>query len=161
VEVLSRSSSSPLGDLYGTSAFRKEWENDIRFHTARNLVYLRRYRGTSQKALAELVGTSQPAIARIESGQENITLDTLKRIAHALDGRIFVSIHPADHEFHAPRSWWEELDLPVNSWKVVGWLSENDGHTERALIGIERPAATTDTTPLEIEPADSNTGSGY
>jgi transcriptional regulator with XRE-family HTH domain len=40
----------------------------------------------TQKELAEIVGTSQPAIARLESGKyNNISLSFLRKIGKALD----------------------------------------------------------------------------
>jgi predicted transcriptional regulator len=39
----------------------------------------------SQRDLARLVGMQQPAIARLERGDNNITLGTLCRVAHALE----------------------------------------------------------------------------
>jgi predicted transcriptional regulator len=38
----------------------------------------------SQRQLAKLTGMQQPAICRIESGDENITIDTLFKVAEAL-----------------------------------------------------------------------------
>jgi len=46
---------------------------------------LRLRRGLSQARLAETIGTSQPHIARIERGTENVTIDTCRRLAAALD----------------------------------------------------------------------------
>jgi hypothetical protein len=60
-EVVLRHSHSPLSNLYKTEEFQAAWENDIRFHVARNLVYLRRFRELSQKAVGKAVGTSQSA----------------------------------------------------------------------------------------------------
>ena len=39
----------------------------------------------SQRKLACLVGMQQPAICRLERGDKNITIDTLFRVADALD----------------------------------------------------------------------------
>lgn len=39
----------------------------------------------SQKQLAEIVGTKQPAISRLEKGDYNTTLSTLFKVADALD----------------------------------------------------------------------------
>lgn len=55
-------------------------------------------RGLSQERLAQLVGTSNSQISRIESGRHRTNLDTLCRIAHALDLRMvlgFESTTPA------------------------------------------------------------------
>src|SRR4029079_7023054 len=78
VEVLSRSSISPLAEIYETEQFKNEWANNVRFHVARNILQLRRYRKDSNSSVAGKRGKSQSAIARMETGQENITLDTLE-----------------------------------------------------------------------------------
>ena len=45
---------------------------------------LRRQSGVSQKRLADLAGTSQPAIAAYESGKKTPSLRTLRRLARAV-----------------------------------------------------------------------------
>lgn len=54
------------------------------------LIKYRMDKGLSQEQLAELVGTSHSQISRIESGRHRTNLDTLSRIAHALDMRLVV-----------------------------------------------------------------------
>jgi DNA-binding XRE family transcriptional regulator len=49
---------------------------------------LRIQRGLTQAQLAEMVGTRQPSIARLENGNSIPSLSFLKRIADALDARI-------------------------------------------------------------------------
>jgi UDP-N-acetylglucosamine 1-carboxyvinyltransferase len=51
----------------------------------------RRHQGLSQNDLAELLGTSQSAIARIEQGKQNLSLEMLARIGASLDSE-FVSL---------------------------------------------------------------------
>lgn len=51
----------------------------------KNLVAVLRERGMSQNELAEMIGTSRPAISKIISGVEGVTLDRADRIATALD----------------------------------------------------------------------------
>jgi ribosome-binding protein aMBF1 (putative translation factor) len=46
---------------------------------------LRLRKGWSQTKLAEVLGTSQPHIARIERGTENIAIETCRRLCQALD----------------------------------------------------------------------------
>jgi DNA-binding XRE family transcriptional regulator len=48
----------------------------------------------SQAELAELVGTTQSAIARLESGGRPPRIDTLLRIADALDCELLVDLKP-------------------------------------------------------------------
>lgn len=48
----------------------------------------------SQRELAELCGTTQSAIARFESGSRPPKLDTLIRIAEALDCELQVTFRP-------------------------------------------------------------------
>jgi transcriptional regulator with XRE-family HTH domain len=54
----------------------------------------RRARGLSQAELAELTGTTQSAIARLESGGRPPRIDTLLRIANALDCELDVRLRP-------------------------------------------------------------------
>ena len=51
---------------------------------AMKIVALREQKGLSQQELAKLMGTSQQAISRIESGEyEGFTLKTLEKVAEA------------------------------------------------------------------------------
>jgi transcriptional regulator with XRE-family HTH domain len=52
--------------------------------TATTLAKLRLGRGWSQKRLADAIGTSQPHIARIENGRDNVLLATANQLAKAL-----------------------------------------------------------------------------
>ena len=49
-------------------------------------------KGLSQRELAELVGTTQSAIARLERGGRPPKLDTLMRIADALDADLLLEM---------------------------------------------------------------------
>jgi DNA-binding XRE family transcriptional regulator len=57
---------------------------------------LRIQRGLTQAQLAEMVGTRQPSIARLENGNSVPSLSFLKRIADALDARIELRFIPQD-----------------------------------------------------------------
>src|SRR3954447_8587995 len=48
----------------------------------------RRHRGLTQLQLAERLGTSQSAVARIEQGAQNLTLELLGRLSAALDSEL-------------------------------------------------------------------------
>ena len=61
---------------------------------AEQVIEQRRARGLSQRELAELTGTTQSAIARLESGGRPPRIDTLQRIANALDCELAVELRP-------------------------------------------------------------------
>jgi predicted transcriptional regulator len=67
------------------------------------LVRFRERRGVSQAALAQRLGVSQPAIARLESGRvRNLELRTLQRYVLALGGRLKLEIVPASRRRRRP-----------------------------------------------------------
>ena len=57
---------------------------------------LRILRGLTQEQLAEMVGTKQPSIARLESGKTAPRLDFLRRVVEALGGKLTVLIEPKE-----------------------------------------------------------------
>jgi ribosome-binding protein aMBF1 (putative translation factor) len=61
---------------------------------AERVVERRKELGLSQAELAELVATTQSAIARLESGGRPPRIDTLLRIANALDCELVVELQP-------------------------------------------------------------------
>ena len=65
--------------------FKKMVEMETKkLDTAIAINELRRRKKISQAQLAAKVGMKQSAIGRIESGEQNLTLETLFKIAHAL-----------------------------------------------------------------------------
>lgn len=63
---------------------------------AYEIARLRLERGLTQAQLAELVGTRQPSIARLERGQTQPTFEFLARVAAALDMRLEVRFVPVE-----------------------------------------------------------------
>jgi len=61
---------------------------------AQDVAERRQQRGLSQRELAERVGTTQSAIARLERGGRPPRIDTLLRIADALDCDLAVELRP-------------------------------------------------------------------
>ncbi len=61
---------------------------------AEQVIEQRIARDLSQKELADLCATSQPAIARLESGVRPPRIDTLQRVAAALDCELEVRLRP-------------------------------------------------------------------
>jgi ribosome-binding protein aMBF1 (putative translation factor) len=59
-----------------------------------DLVARRRERGLSQAEVAKRMGTSQSALARVESGRSDLRLSTVARYAAALDVDIAFAVRP-------------------------------------------------------------------
>lgn len=74
-----------------SAAYRKEQQRVAEFERiARLVIKYRTELKLTQKELADRVGTSHSAISRIEGGQHKTNIETLVRIAHALDQRLVI-----------------------------------------------------------------------
>ena len=107
-----------MTDLARQPEVRLALDNDALFQVAENLIYLRRLRKLTQAVLAKKMGTSQAKVARIEGGRENVTLRTLEKAVVALEGRLSLSIAPAELELPKAPSWWSEADEAHSSYRV-------------------------------------------
>ena len=66
--------------------FRKYYEEyGKQLEIAYQILQLRKKQGLSQAQLAKKLKTSQSNVARMETGQQNFTTDTLQKIASALN----------------------------------------------------------------------------
>lgn len=72
--------------------FRKEYEElESEFRLARDLIAARAKAGLSQREVADRMGTSQPTVARLESGHKP-SLKTLERYAEAVGMKIEIHL---------------------------------------------------------------------
>ncbi|MDJ0798850.1 MAG: helix-turn-helix transcriptional regulator [Calothrix sp. MO_167.B12] len=70
-------------------------EANINAEVAQLIYEARTKAGLTQKQLAELVGTKQPVIARLEDADyEGHSLSMLQKIAHALNQRLVIHLTP-------------------------------------------------------------------
>jgi transcriptional regulator with XRE-family HTH domain len=59
-------------------------EGDLQATFGRNLAALRKQRGLSQEALAEVIGVHRTYMGGVERGERNLTLKSVERIASKL-----------------------------------------------------------------------------
>ena len=147
------SSSSPLTEIYESTELQLDWDNEVSFHVAENALHLRRYRRWSQAKVASLMKTSQPHIARIEGGSENITLDTLKRLVTALQGRLRLSIEPAEANLPRLPAWWNSDGLGLTSrqpWILEGARTAQSDSGARLVGSLWSSEGTTSADPNEM-----------
>lgn len=102
--------SVSMTELARRPEVRLALDNDALFQVAENLIYLRKHRKLTQQTLARKMGTSQAKVARIEGGRENITLRTLEKAVVALEGRLGLSIAPAELDLPRAPNWWSAAD---------------------------------------------------
>ena len=76
-----------------TDAGRAAYADEARVSAFRELVFrLRTEAGLTQAELAERMGTTQSAVARMEGGGTRPTLETLEKVAVALGGELVVGV---------------------------------------------------------------------
>ncbi|MEH2175768.1 helix-turn-helix domain-containing protein [Nostoc sp.] len=74
-------------------------ETSINAEVAQLIYEARTKAGLTQKQLAELVGTKQPVIARLEDADyEGHSLSILQKIAQALNQRVVIHLTPLEQE---------------------------------------------------------------
>ena len=86
-------------ELNRDAEFRRRVEETLdHMRIEQDLVRLRERRHVSQRQLARILGVSQPAVAKVESGNvKNIEIKTLVRYAVALGGRVRIAIAATEH----------------------------------------------------------------
>lgn len=75
-------------DLPLLPGFREMAESARRQELLAELIAERRAAGLSQAEVADRMGTSQPAVARVEAGAVDVRLSTLRRYAEAVGRRL-------------------------------------------------------------------------
>jgi len=108
---------------------------------ARMIYDLRTDAGLSQRELAELVGTTQSVISRLEdSDYAGHSLSMLSRIAKALNQRVTVAIASADSETDALRHAFHVVVQNLRRAKglTAAELSKQTGIPRREIIAFLR-----------------------
>jgi len=73
-------------ELLKRPGVRKEYDAlKPKYNIIHSIIERRNQLQISQARLAEIIGTKQPAISRLENGAYNTTLSTFFRVANALD----------------------------------------------------------------------------
>jgi DNA-binding XRE family transcriptional regulator len=74
--------------------FKQAWDSyEFEYQLANLLIQLRSEAGLSQDELAKKIGTTQSAIARMESGKVIPRLESLAKIAAACGKKLEINVH--------------------------------------------------------------------
>lgn len=75
--------------------YRKAYEAlEKEFALASAVIDARNHAGLTQQALARKMGTTQPVVARLESGRTRPSMRTLERLAAATGSRLLIRFEP-------------------------------------------------------------------
>ena len=76
--------------------FKRMFEAEkLKLEVSLMLIELRKKKKLTQQALAKKLGTSQSAIARIEAGKLNVTIETLGKMAATMQASVKISLIPS------------------------------------------------------------------
>ncbi len=86
-----------IAEKFNDKNFEKKYLRTSAFYRlAGEILLLRKQRGLTQKELAEKVGTTQAVISRLESASVKPSLETILKIAEALDAAVDVRLRPVE-----------------------------------------------------------------
>jgi transcriptional regulator with XRE-family HTH domain len=90
-----KTSEQVLAEELRDPDFKREWDRTaLARAVALKVIAYRVDHSLSQRGLAKQLGMTQPQLARLEVGEHNPTIDTLARLAQALDTEFAIDIHP-------------------------------------------------------------------
>lgn len=82
-----------LGEELKDPEFKRHYEGAVlKWQVAMQIVGARQRANMTQGELARQIGDRQQNVSRIESGEQNVTIGTLEKIAKAVGGRLVVKI---------------------------------------------------------------------
>jgi transcriptional regulator with XRE-family HTH domain len=106
----------------------KYWVEYLKLVFSEDVGRLMDEQGMNQTDLAGRLGTSRAYITRLFRGTFNPTVETLVKVALALDARVALHLHPRQTAAH-----W--LEVPTASWSVTG---QTDKSSAPSRAQIER-----------------------
>lgn len=108
-----------------------------------SLVEARMASGVSQQELANRIGTQKPNISRIESGQQNISLDTMLKIASALNKDVAIDLK-------------EKAELPISRYSLRLYDEEllTFSMEDAGLAGMKTTILSVNESRREVFPLD-------
>jgi transcriptional regulator with XRE-family HTH domain len=88
---------SRIAEKFSDQDFEKKYHRTASlYRLADRVLLLRKQRGLTQKELAEIVGTTQAVISRLESASVKPSMETILKIAEALDAVVNIQLLPIE-----------------------------------------------------------------
>lgn len=99
----------------------------------------RKTKGWSQERLAEAIGSTPSYIGRLERGEQNVKLQTIEKIANALEVKIHQFFEDEEEGFLKSKKWvWESIALMLQQnenrqqrlYRILKEIVAHDDDTE-------------------------------
>lgn len=142
---------------YFSSYLNKSLENPelrkafLRVHylddMADQFILLRSKRGISQSSLAEIAKTTQAVISRVENGSVNSSLQTIQKLAEALNASLKIDIIP-DEEMRIHEFFTNYFRSYENGEKIV---EQDSGIASNIFINDRSKCLNIDTPQLDVD----------
>jgi transcriptional regulator with XRE-family HTH domain len=116
-------------------------EERVNAHVARTIRQLREDAELSQKELAEIIGTTQSVISRLEDADyEGHSLSMLDKIARSLNQRVRVLVTSEDESIERLRDVFRQVirDLRLEQGLTIGQLAEKLEMNQNEVVAMER-----------------------
>jgi transcriptional regulator with XRE-family HTH domain len=116
-------------------------EERVNSEVARMIYDLRKGAGLTQKELAQMIGTTQSVVSRLEDGDyDGHSLSVLSRIAKALNCSLTVSMNTSQNELGAMRLAFQEVVKGLRREKGLGveQFAQKAGIDKNDVIAMER-----------------------
>lgn len=93
------SPSVSLDEVFAESAKDPQWAEKsaaaaLEVDLAIQIAKARERAHLNQKQLAKAIGTTQSGVSRIEQGEQNLTIATLRKIAKAVGSEVVIQLRP-------------------------------------------------------------------
>jgi len=92
------------------------WSEIFTLELIEDLYNLMSKKNISQKKLADLLGNSEAYISRVLNGYENLSINSIAKITHALDAVPHIHVAPKDHVVE-----WIERPSYTETVVLEGW----------------------------------------
>ena len=93
-----RTLEAALAERLKEPEFKIEYDSlEPEFAIVQAIIDARRISGLTQKQLSERTGIAQGDISKIEKGEANPSLKTLKRLASGMDMRLYLQFEPVNN----------------------------------------------------------------
>lgn len=138
---MNKNNIDPLAEVKKHPKFKKfSEESEVRIRLATEVYEMRIAKNLSQQELAKIAETTQKVVSKIESGNVNLGIDLLQRVARRLDFRIYnwANIFDRRHEL-------QQASNEVKNINAISWYT-----SQGAYMHIETKSAKSDSDSNKI-----------